>query len=471
MFNVYTSALDVTDESVDRSVSACMSQHSLTSTSIRKELEQMYPKLDSSLEIYGVRIDEPRAGLIDILNNQLKKRDKGSVVDTKLVFEERDFRSCTDVFCLADMAYGKGLGAYYLYIQAKYNLDLSPFSNEKISDEDRFLHTVRYTKDELLAVLKAVKLLPEDSLKSLDYGYHAKKTDRYKGNTLANASINFFKLWSDTHAGDKVYTVIHELGHVIADLVYVEHGEMLSTGIDASDEWAKLSKWKWEKGLFFAIYSATYPFFQDNFVSNYARSNPVEDFAESFTTYILKPNELKKVAPKKYEFIKKFIFADIEYSDIYCTNNNGNVLKDLDYANFNFTAVVQNCGKALEKGLISLNTEELNRCVYRFGFNKFSAPIVISPKKMEEILSFQNVKKKSVKSLVKKYFSGFTEYSYCENSPSILISYEDYSAELSELTKHLCRWAKSHELRLGIQFTNEEAKDFMMNLVIDRMTP
>jgi hypothetical protein len=44
------------------------------------------------------------------------------------------------------------------------------------------------------------------------------------------------------------------------------------------------------------------------FVSDYARSNPHEDFAESFKEYKEFPEHLKNVSPEKYDFMKNEVF-------------------------------------------------------------------------------------------------------------------------------------------------------------------
>lgn len=44
---------------------------------------------------------------------------------------------------------------------------------------------------------------------------------------------------------------------------------------------------------------------QPPFITDYAKTNPREDFAESFEEYHLNPERLKEVAPDKYEFIRR----------------------------------------------------------------------------------------------------------------------------------------------------------------------
>lgn len=51
----------------------------------------------------------------------------------------------------------------------------------------------------------------------------------------------------------------------------------------------------------------------NQFVSSYASSQPGEDFAESVAFYFEHPLYFKKVAPKKYEFIKQYVFSGKEF--------------------------------------------------------------------------------------------------------------------------------------------------------------
>lgn len=49
------------------------------------------------------------------------------------------------------------------------------------------------------------------------------------------------------------------------------------------------------------------------FVTSYGSTEPAEDFAESATYYIYKPNQLKAADPQKYEFLKNNVFSGKEY--------------------------------------------------------------------------------------------------------------------------------------------------------------
>jgi hypothetical protein len=49
------------------------------------------------------------------------------------------------------------------------------------------------------------------------------------------------------------------------------------------------------------------------FVSDYAKSSPAEDYAESCMNYILHPNKLKKLAPEKFEYMKTQVFSQEDF--------------------------------------------------------------------------------------------------------------------------------------------------------------
>jgi hypothetical protein len=49
------------------------------------------------------------------------------------------------------------------------------------------------------------------------------------------------------------------------------------------------------------------------FVSNYAKTNSAEDFAEAVSTYLLQPHKLKKLDPNKYNFVKTYVFGGQEF--------------------------------------------------------------------------------------------------------------------------------------------------------------
>lgn len=112
---------------------------------------------------------------------------------------------------------------------------------------------------------------------------------------LANATVTFSNVWTEYKPEMMQATVFHEISHLVG----------MDKSFDSSNDWLSLSGWEqkdleWSSG-------------KDNFVSNYAASNPSEDFAESMVAYRYDPTKLKILAPEKYNFLKEKVFGGVEY--------------------------------------------------------------------------------------------------------------------------------------------------------------
>gem|GEM_PF-6257763 len=94
---------------------------------------------------------------------------------------------------------------------------------------------------------------------------------------------------------DSKKTLVHELAHAWDHATEHRKGHMISS----EEEWWSLS-WKKNNGDFS-------PLPRSYFVSDYAMTSPVEDFAESVATFFYNPEFLKKNCPKKWLFIKNLL--------------------------------------------------------------------------------------------------------------------------------------------------------------------
>lgn len=96
---------------------------------------------------------------------------------------------------------------------------------------------------------------------------------------------------------DMLDTVVHEIGHN-------EHANLERIDEQAAERWAEIydESWNHSDGL--------------GFVSEYAKTNQYEDFAESYNAYIRDPELLKFMNPAKYEFFKINIFMGREFAQI-----------------------------------------------------------------------------------------------------------------------------------------------------------
>ena len=83
-------------------------------------------------------------------------------------------------------------------------------------------------------------------------------------------------------------TLTHEVGHNV-------HYNMRIDNMELANQWTEFHQ-------------------QDaGFVSDYARTNEFEDFAESYLAYVRHPEALLLNSPVKYEFMRVKVFAGQEY--------------------------------------------------------------------------------------------------------------------------------------------------------------
>lgn len=121
------------------------------------------------------------------------------------------------------------------------------------------------------------------------------------------------------HAGSDL---THELAHSVD---YSIGGSSAFATLSAlsrfstSAQWVSLSRWRPVINGVSAT-SVTYRWVSDQApeasVSDYARTSPVEDFAESVAHYRMHPGSFRALAPHKYETLKRAIFGGREYDDV-----------------------------------------------------------------------------------------------------------------------------------------------------------
>ncbi|MBK1986791.1 hypothetical protein A0J48_004405 [Sphaerospermopsis aphanizomenoides BCCUSP55] len=105
-------------------------------------------------------------------------------------------------------------------------------------------------------------------------------------------------------AGEILDTVTHEVGHNV-------HENMLAERPALAEKWSQLNQQSWE----------TFSTDGTGFVSDYARTNVYEDFAESYMTYVRDPEKLLFYNPEKYEFMRNEVFSGTTYSSLIQVGN------------------------------------------------------------------------------------------------------------------------------------------------------
>ncbi|MBN1217469.1 MAG: hypothetical protein JXM69_00955 [Anaerolineae bacterium] len=89
-------------------------------------------------------------------------------------------------------------------------------------------------------------------------------------------------------SGEILDTLTHEIGHNV-------HYNLRIDNLELANQWAELHQ-------------------QDaGFVSDYARTDEFEDFAESYRVYVRQPQILQLYSPLKYEFLRVNVFDGFEY--------------------------------------------------------------------------------------------------------------------------------------------------------------
>ncbi|MFB2917895.1 hypothetical protein [Aerosakkonema funiforme] len=105
-------------------------------------------------------------------------------------------------------------------------------------------------------------------------------------------------IWGEQFAGSQelIATLTHEVGHNV-------HENIMANNPELAQKWSNLH----QESL------GTYQQDGFGFVTEYARTNQYEDFADTYMTYIGDPEKLQFYNPDKYEFMKDYVFAGQEY--------------------------------------------------------------------------------------------------------------------------------------------------------------
>ncbi len=155
-------------------------------------------------------------------------------------------------------------------------------------------------------VRQSLDMLPDSLLTKATR--HVRKF--YRGNSSATAAattkieqgyvVYYDGLFGATPNVMRVYsTVVHELGHC-AHYAVIGNGPILSkirAVLLGTPTWTPIS-WSALKGLKS----------WNGFVSDYARTNDREDFAEAVEFYWLAPDELLRVSPAKYAYMRDVVY-------------------------------------------------------------------------------------------------------------------------------------------------------------------
>ena len=264
----------------------CSNNQRLTSTEVKKALINNSTNEKIMAHVFGMDlVDDPE--LIEQLEKLLKV--EGNVAPW-IALPQKKFRlpkDCTNAVCAAEEIFGRNRGPKILYAMKKYGVNLSHLRRKD---------TDAWKEQEVDLILEALDDLPKALMPFKDNLRLVRNTRGLTpdGN-YANAQIMVFDSFEEKSKYGKIGTLIHEIGHRVGEIGKVEE----------TPEWKDLSKWQ-EKGKEWTPMN-------DSFIGMYAKTNPFEDFAETFVAYRYNPKTLKEVSPEKYAFMKNYIFQGLEY--------------------------------------------------------------------------------------------------------------------------------------------------------------
>lgn len=201
---------------------------------------------------------------------------------------------CKDVLCAVKTIYGDELGVQLLYMRSKFGFNASHLAVGYVDGDpwpSKDLGTVLAMMNDFPAAMHPVK----DGLRFI----HTNANGRGGHKMIAEALVHVYTGWHNLPESEKTTSLAHEVGHLFAD------------GRHDTPEWQKLSDWssfKNEKGE--TVWKMGKP---EAAVLEYARTNPNEDFGETFFMYRYNGKDLKKQHPEKYQYMKDNVFHGAEF--------------------------------------------------------------------------------------------------------------------------------------------------------------
>lgn len=218
--------------------------------------------------------------------------------NTRDIFSLKNFADnsvCKDIFCASKKVFGVSKGPKVLFAFLKYGIVLSSFADINGDPEG-------FDENTLDAILAALASTPQHLreatmsdaiffrfLKGQTLAIYGKNSG-----TIANAFGAVFDPIDDYNSAEKVYIFTHELGHRAA--------KYKSQKLDESEDWKAISK-------------------SDQAVSLYAQKNASEDFAETYAMYRMSPQQLLRLSPRKYQFMRDKVFEGKEFITNKCIGN------------------------------------------------------------------------------------------------------------------------------------------------------
>lgn len=213
---------------------------------------------------------------------------------------------CRDVFCYSEKLFGKELALRILYMKAKYGFNSSPFN---------FLGATSPRVEDFDFILSVLSDLPDNFYPVINYRKNFRltfqKENEKSKSVWADNAIRIYPSFLTKPRDRQRRILIHEIGHNI---------QRMNLKLDDDQDWLKIGGWKkkekrYGQGATKTIWKTTG---SDQSPIDFGRLDPYEDFAVTFSQYRYRGDWLKKVSPKRYDYMKKKVFQGVEYLSSTC---------------------------------------------------------------------------------------------------------------------------------------------------------
>jgi hypothetical protein len=348
---------------------SCNKKITLSQKGEFKKIEKMLNP--EKAQVKGRRVAESSAGVCfsdqlteERILEEIRRLEKNNVIGSKMIIggmdlskfpasqanylerkrewintQDLDLKNCTDVKCVFNKMYPLSNGVegylyYYFYLKMGYALS----SVNVIPDVDLSGTTyqdVLFSQDELVSFYFLSKILPSSfqrlptlaRIHRMPRNTHLPSYPKACG--LAGGPFNkgFIIMLDDclkrhpgTASGPFFPTFTHELSHhldnVLVNNIY---------GFSETPAWLNFSGWVRKENFNTSTNKITLEWVlknssaetqaDDGFTSEYAKTNPGEDFADSIGYFRFNANIMQKNSPKKFEWISKNVFNGRTFTD------------------------------------------------------------------------------------------------------------------------------------------------------------
>lgn len=362
----------------------CLKKEASTADEMNSWIEQQTAKYKMNETINGVSFEDES---LENLNTFRYLTTSVDFLNRPAPAGQKIFSStCKKVDCALKNIFGSEQGLQLMYMHRRYGMNGSHIARPD---------SAPWSKKDLDTVLLSLSDYPDGLFPAIDNKMLLRGKPGMGGfGVYANATMMVFEYWDILGPNSKRSIITHELGHFIAGRTYQ----------DGDSSWLKKSAWekktKVENGKSIDFFESKKP---EVFVSEYAKSNPAEDFAESVVAYRYNPQFLKKTSPDKYEIIKTTVFDGVEYvSETACKNpvrESQKAKKAIDQKVANWRPkevelirMTKRCNnlaiKTISKnGFVNNNEESFRRC-YEESIQKQANEMLISQFKSHPMKSY-----------------------------------------------------------------------------------